>query len=172
MSVPPLDEVCSSSAILNSKFLIRTLEFVYYQHDLYIFLQFLCHSVQVIVHFDKVFSVTWKRCQHSCHLRTKFEWKAFCSSRLLCKVNGSKKEICRFVSHKKIAKCIPKLILLIRFQVVVNDILPLPLWRTYIYIYIYIYTHTHTLRHFKGKWHESVSKSRDLRALCFSYLFI
>jgi hypothetical protein len=40
MSVPPLDEVCSSSAILYSNFPIRTLEFVHYQHDRYIFLQF------------------------------------------------------------------------------------------------------------------------------------
>jgi len=133
MSAPPLDEVCSSSAILNSKFPVRTLEFVHYQHDLYIFLQFLWPSARVLVHFNKVFSVTWKRCPHFCHLKTKLDWKTFCPSRLLCKVNCSKNEICRFVSHRKIEKYIPKLIILIRCQVVVNNKLSLLLWRTDIY---------------------------------------
>jgi hypothetical protein len=93
----------------------------------------LCPSVQVLLHFDKIFSVTGKHCPHFCHLKTKLDWKAFFPSQLLCKVNGSKNEIWRFVSHKKIAKCIPKLILLMRYQVTVNNKLSLHLRRTLIY---------------------------------------
>ena len=77
--------------------------------------------------------MTGKHCPHFCHLKTKLDWKAFFPSQLLCKVNGSKNEIWRFVSHKKIAKCIPKLILLMRYQVTVNNKLSLHLRRTLIY---------------------------------------